>query len=136
MSENDVYYKYLASLRVFGKKVNLEEISEKLGIKPTETHRRGERLGKTSKMMYPNDIWILDAPVPRESDLEKHLLWLKKKLLPHKKYIWELKKKYHVDFFCGYRSNNDQGGFSLSPKCLELFVELGIQLEFSIIITF
>lgn len=134
MSENVIYHNYYASFRIFGGKVNFEEISNMLGIKPTHTHRKGEEANKISKRTYPDDMWMLDAAVSEETDLEKHLLWLKKKLLPHKKYILRLKKKNTVDIYCSYRSDSDQGGFSLSPKSLELFVELDILFEFSIII--
>lgn len=126
------YYAYSATFRIFGQNVDFQNINETLRLSPTHMHLKGEKRTEKSKP-YSCDMWYLEADVAEERDLEKHILWLKKKLLPHKKFIVDLKKKYNVDIFFGYRSNSDQGGFSIPPKCLELFIELDIPFGFSIL---
>lgn len=40
-----------------------------------------------------------------------------------------------MDVFCGYRSSSGTAGFEVSPKSLEMFVELDIPFGVSVIVT-
>ena len=44
--EEALYFAYDACVRIFGERLNMEEISAALKLQPTKTHRKGER-GKT-----------------------------------------------------------------------------------------
>ena len=48
--------------------------------------------------------------------------------------LLELKEKYTVDVFLGYRSNCDHAGIEIPYTCLEMFTELKIPFAISIIV--
>lgn len=54
---------------------------------------------------------------------------------PHVTFLKDLKRRYHVDVFCGYRSNSGTAGFEVDHICLDLFVQLEIPFGVSVIIT-
>lgn len=122
-----------ATLRIFGTIESLAEITNTLGLQPTDIHRKGEKRSARAQP-YEHDMWRLRAPLPREEPLEKHLLWLKEMLSPQREYLRQLAQSYTVDVFCGYLTDSDQGGFDLSPDALSLFSDLGIRMCVSIII--
>lgn len=122
-----------ATLRIFGNIDNPHEITNTLSLQPTHVHRKGEKRSACAEP-YEHDMWMLTASLPREEPLEKHLLWLKEQLSPHREYLRNLARSYTVDIFCGYRTDSDQGGFDVSADALSLFTDLGIRLCVSIII--
>ena len=142
MMENDCSYsgqmqgleiRVSATLRIFGIIKDISEIARTLNIDPTHVHRNGDIRSAGAKA-YEHDMWSLTAPVPREEPLERHLLWLKEHLSPHRAYIRNLADSCTVDIFCGYRTDSDQGGFELSPDALSVFSDLGIRMCVSVII--
>jgi len=58
-----------------------------------------------------------------------HLKWLLDSLEPKRDVIRELSRKYRIDFFCGFASMNQQGGFTLDSVTLARLAELGVPLE-------
>lgn len=79
-------------------------------------------------------MWLYKTPVPEEEPLDVHIRSLWDKLKPHKEYLLSLKKHLKVDVFLGYRSNSDTAGFRISPESLEIFTELEVPFEVSVII--
>ncbi len=120
-----------AGIRIMGQGLELKEISKKLGLRPSHTHRAGEfdKFGAP----YPKDMWLLESPLGKRKHLDAHLKWLVQQLKPSLSYLKTLKRKYRIDVFCAYTGNGD-GGLSLSPTALSIFTELGIKLELSIIL--
>lgn len=74
----------------------------------------------------------MTAPVIRARPLEDHLDWLRSRLMPRGNVLRDIKTALSVDLFCEYRSNHNQGGFSLPPEALPWVVELGIGLEVAV----
>ena len=60
--EDDTYFAFSASLRIFGDIPNLEEITSLLGVEPTYRHQKGYRRSPRSQPM-PHDMWIFEVPV-------------------------------------------------------------------------
>jgi hypothetical protein len=56
------YFAYSATLRIFGNIPDLDDITQRLGISPTRTHRRGELL-KPDSPPWKDDLWSFTAPV-------------------------------------------------------------------------
>ena len=127
-----LYFKYDACVRIFGERLNMEEISAALKLQPTQTHREGERQGKMRP--YEQDLWLFQPPIEEAEPLHRHIdaLWLA--LKPHKRYLLELKKSFTVDVFLGYRSNCNHAGIEVPHSSLEMFVELEIPFGLSIIV--
>jgi len=127
------FFAYSASLRVFGAIPDLDAISAALDLRPTRTHRKGDR-GRLSAP-YETDMWSYGAPVEESEPLHKHIDALWAKLKPHKHYLLELKEHATLDVFLGYRSDCDSAGIEVPYTSLELFMELQIPFGLSIIVT-
>ena len=102
--------------RIFGDIPNLGEISARLGLKPTNTHRKGCNSPTPRHSGFRSSMWAYDPPVEKSEPLEKHINALWEKLEPHKQYLLELKKSLSVDVFLGYRSNCDHAGIQVRER--------------------
>lgn len=133
VEDDELYYHFSATLRIFGVIEDLDEISSKLNLQPTWVHKRGEPINR--RLSRPHDMWSYEAPVPEDRPLDVHIQTLWSHIRAHKEYLLKLKEKLTVDVFCGYRSNSCTAGFEVSHKSLELFTELEIPFGVSVIIT-
>ena len=131
--DEETYFAYCASLRIFGVLGDLEDITRRLGVAPTNSHRRGERRRPNSPP-HQHDMWAYQAPVPEAEPLDVHIDRLWQTFREHKTYLLELKKTVTVDVFLGYRSNCDHAGLEVPCTSLEMFIELQIPFGVSIII--
>jgi Domain of unknown function (DUF4279) len=121
------FFRFSATLRISGDGLDFEGISRALGLTPTHTHQKGER--------RKHDMWSYTAPVAREQPLEVHIMALWGAVRPHIPYLRDLKRKFQVDVFCGYRSNSGTAGFQVGHRCLGLFSELEVPFGVSVIIS-
>jgi hypothetical protein len=127
-----LYFSYDACVRIFGERLNLEEISAALMLQPTRTHRKGDRW--RGMRPFEQDMWLFQPPMEESEPLHRHIdaLWLA--LKPHKQCLLELKKSCTVDVFLGYRSSCDHAGVEVPCSSLEMFSELEIPFGLSIIV--
>jgi Domain of unknown function (DUF4279) len=130
--DEPVFRRFRASLRISGDGLGMDEISRTLGLTPTHTHRKGEPHGNGSRSQ---SIWIFEPAIDRTRPLDEHIMALWNAIRPHIPYLRELKQKFHVDIFCGYRSNSDNAGFEVDYRCLGSFAELEIPFGVSVIIS-
>jgi len=121
------FFRFKVTLRIFGDGLDFDEISRTLGLTPTHTHQRGER--------RKHDMWSYFPPVAREQPLEDHIMALWNAVRPNIPYLRELKRKFQVDIFCGYRSNCGTAGFQVGHRCLGLFSELEVPFGVSVVIS-
>jgi hypothetical protein len=127
------YFCFSATLRIHGEDLPFEEISQRLGVQPTHSHRKGEQRGPRSPA-YRDDAWHFQPSLAETEPLERHIEALWQVVRPAVDYLKALKQRYKVDVFCGYRSNCDHAGFEVSHKCLELFVALEVPFGVSVIV--
>jgi hypothetical protein len=131
--EEDPYFHFNATLRIFGEDLDLDAITERIRVQPSHVHRKGERRGPRSPA-YKHDMWSLEAPLPQETALEEHIYWLYRTFEPQFAYLKELKQSAQVDIFCGYRSNSATSGFEVDYRALQLFLDLEVPFSVSVII--
>jgi len=131
--DEENYFHFSATLRIHGDGVPFEEINERLGVKPTHLHHKGERPGPGSPG-YPDDAWHFKPSLPATEPLERHIEALWQVVRPELEYLKFLKERFKIDVFCGYRSNCDMAGFEVSHACLEMFIALEIPFGVSVII--
>lgn len=129
-----IYFAYSATLRIHGDDLPLDEITNRLKVQPTRTHRKGGRPKPTAQTVYRDDAWHFQPPLPETEPLERHIDALWSVVKPHVSYLKSLKEQYKVDVFCGYRSNCDHVGIQVPHTCLELFTALEVPLGVSLII--
>lgn len=132
--DEDTYFAYSATLRIFGDIPNMDEISATLGLQPTDSHRKGEKRNRRAAA-YRDDMWSYSPPVDKFEPLHRHIDAMWAQLRPHKRYLLKLKRTVNVDVFLGYRSNCDTAGIEVPHVSLEMFSELKIPFGVSIIIT-
>jgi hypothetical protein len=125
------YYLNMATLRIHGVDLPLDEITQRLGVPPTHRHRRGERRTPASSA-FDDDAWHLASPLPRERKMTDHLRELWNMVEPSADYIKSLDAR--VDVFCGYRSNNGTGGYQVEPDALAMFSVLNVPFGVSVIV--
>ncbi len=133
MTTESYFFNYSATIRISGETINFEEISNTLQITPNHTHRKGDKspLGT----FYDSDMWLYDVELPREVDLDQQLKVLWTKLEPYKDFLLTLKKNLKVDIFCSYRSNSSTAGFSVTYSALQIFRELQVDFDVSVIVS-
>jgi Domain of unknown function (DUF4279) len=125
--------KYYALLRLSSEGgLDFERIGQTLGLSPTTTCRRGERRGPRSPASRA-DVWMYQ-PLPDAEPLDKQLDALQLALRPHVTFLRGLKEHASVRVMLGYSSNVDHGGFVLPPRCLEIFRDLEVDFEVSIVV--
>ncbi|MBO0699708.1 MAG: DUF4279 domain-containing protein [Zavarzinella sp.] len=133
-SDEAVCFRYSASLRIFGAIPSLEEISTRLGLIPTHSHRRGERRGSNTAP-YKHDMWMYGPTVAETEQLHVHIDALWSAIRPHRDYLLELKKQLTVDVFLSYGSNCCSAGVEIPAASLEVFTQLQIPFGLSIVVT-
>ena len=79
-------------------------------------------------------MWSYTPVLDKSEPLEKHIDLLWEKLRPHKEYLLGLKDLVTVGIFLGYRSNCDHCGVEVPHTSLEMFTELKVPFELSIIV--
>ncbi|MGH9352949.1 MAG: DUF4279 domain-containing protein [Terriglobia bacterium] len=121
----------LASVRIFGVDLDLDSISNHLGIQPSESHRKGD-LSLPSRS-YSEDMWRIDSPHPKTETLEVHLSWLGQVLVPRYDFIRRLRENHEVSSYCGISVDGDNCRFQISPESLRMFVDLGIAMNLTVI---
>ena len=131
--DEPVYFAFSASLRIFGDGVDIDEITKTLGLTPTHSHRKGEQRSSRSAP-WPHDLWSYQPPIDEARPLHEHITALWDAVRPHIPYLRGLKQEFHVDIFCGYRSNSGTAGFAVDHRCLGLFAELEVPFGVSVII--
>jgi hypothetical protein len=132
--DEENYFAYSASLRIFGDQLDFAEIQQHLGLTPTTLYRKGDRRGPRSPG-YKQDMWSYKPDVPEERALAEHITALWRDIKHAEEYLRWLKQIAAVDVFLGYRSNVDHAGVEVPHTCLEMFTALEIPFGLSIIIT-
>jgi hypothetical protein len=131
--DEENYFSYSASLRIFGNIGDLNDITNNLGCEPTSFYCKGDRKGPDSPP-FKHDMWSYTAPIDEKEPFERHIDGLWRKLKPHKAYLLLLKKSLSVDVFLGYRTNCETAGIMVPYKSLEMFNALKIPFGISIIV--
>jgi len=109
-------------------------VTDKLGIVPSSSHKAGERLSPRSTG-FKHGQWSLTSPLPRDSQLESHLVWLLERLSPVSPAVREIlgtDERLRARFFCGLwlKDWNEMLGFA--PKTLQAIADLNADLDLDI----
>ena len=125
-------HNYTVALRIWadGEVLDLEGITNNLGITPTDTRRLGEY--RSSSSVWTQSMWGYSADPSNEpknwDSLEEGLSALLNIFMPLKKKIDEYAKKCHVNLWCGHFTSSFDGGPTLSPEILKKLGDFGVEL--------
>ena len=130
---SEEYRRYSASIRIKNAPNLHDDISKRLT--PSHVHRKGDQRYKENT--WDNDIWIMKSPLPDETELVEHILWIWEQVKPHVSYFARLKNSgVDIDLFCKFTTDSDQDGFSIDSRVYEFLYQLQIDIECSIITLF
>jgi hypothetical protein len=78
---------YSATLRISGVPQLHQQISEQLGVPPTQEYLKGQSMEDKFPHMrgkvFTQDVWLLASPLNEGESLSHHVEWLGKLLTPH-----------------------------------------------------
>jgi hypothetical protein len=89
---------------------------------------KGERFSSSHRAVRRTSFWLLECPLSKRLPLEEHLKWLLNLLEAKHELIISISDKWRVEFFCGFSSENGQGGVTFDPGLLRRLAHLGIPL--------
>ena len=132
MSDNLRLASVFATLRLYHDSLDPDEITQRLGINPTDSHRRGELHGPRAQA-WKQTLWSLtsqDQPIPR--DLEPHIAWVLDKIEPARAQLTMLMEAgVEANMFC-FLSCYGMGGPTLSPNVMGRLAALQLPLGLDI----
>lgn len=123
-----------ATLRIFGDQLDLDAISRRLRLLPTNTHRKGEQRSPKARP-YEHDMWSYRPALSEEQPLDAHIDALWADIKQAADYLRARTHIATVDVFLGYRSNSDHSGVTVPSRSLAMFITRDIPFGLSIIIT-
>jgi hypothetical protein len=132
-TDEEPSFRYSATLRIFGEKLDFEDITAHLGMPPSRIHRKGERKGERSPK-YKHDYWAYSPSIERERELHEHINALWTDIKHAKDYLLSLKKLAKVDVFLTYSTNVAMAGIEVPYTSLEMYNELEIPFGISIMV--
>jgi hypothetical protein len=119
----------VAALRIFGDKLEPDEISRLLCGIPTDSFRKGEiKKSKRRDIVRKSGAWILDATDFEPENLDAQVDEILGKLTQDLSVWTSLSKEYWIDLFCGFWMKESDSGVDISAKTLKALGERGIKL--------
>ena len=123
---------FQVALRLQGDNLPMDEVENRLGLKPSSTGRKGEHIGNDpQRAKYPTNIWVWtvtkNSSVPLDQQIEEMLEVLE----PKRDTLMEVLALPDVEgeLFLGFSSSNGQGGAYFSPSLLSRVVESRLALN-------
>ena len=124
----------IVSLRIMGKELDPDEITELFQCVPTQTHRRGEKRNTKGKVIktWKKGLWSLQSGEIDSSPLEYKINTLLSKITDDIE-IWnKVTQNFEADLFCGIFLGSFNEGFELSPDILRKISDRGLKIGFDI----
>jgi len=122
-------HSYHVEVRIVGENLDLDDISSRLNLRPTQTRKKGEHKSDTST--WTKDMWSLEVLPPTGNawdSLEMALRALLGKIASHRDVIQSLGGAEGIVIWCGHFASSFNGGPSLSPDLLGMLGNFGAQL--------
>jgi hypothetical protein len=113
-----------------------QEISDRLGLRPTRTHTKGQPKGFRQEdgsispsIVWNDSAWFLQSPLGRDRNLAEPIQWLLDAIEPRTDAIKAIRPECSlIRLFCGFASHPGQGGFTLDPHTMGRISKLGLDL--------
>lgn len=132
-NESDIRMKthFAATLFIKGDGLDLDEVSQKLGLTPTSISRKGERYGH-AQTLCDFDGWFYSPKAGDAQSLDEHIMILWNAIRPHIGYLRDLKQRFDVSISIHIKTGSLCFGkeyatnFEIDHCCVKLFAELEI----------
>ena len=120
---------YTVALRIQSRELIPSQITQELGMSPTQTRAVGSRRGEDK--VWDKGLWELEVFPPNGSrwhSLELGVSSLLEILLPHKQALQEQGQRHEVFVWCGHFTSSFDGGPFLSAGMLKTLGDFGLSL--------
>lgn len=125
-----------ATLRIFPKRMDPDEVTRMLGVEPTRW-QRARPLGTDAdgRRGASVSVWYLESTGCVSSrDSRRHVDWILDQVFPQSAAIGTLVRMgCHIDLCCVWRSSGEAGGPTISPEQMHRLAALGIELWFDVL---
>ncbi len=122
-----------ASLRVFGDRLEPEEVSALLGCEPTCFHRKGDKVTTANlSLIEPTGAWILESPLDDRSEIEDHVEALLAAVTNDSDEWASLTSRFSASILCRVAFERRDGGFEVSPRLAHSLAERGLVIAFEV----
>lgn len=121
------------TLRIYYDKITPNELTQFLGLKPTETQTKGQQNNLRKNKLIEMNAWFLSSENIDSKDSRRHIDYLLDILLPVKSKLKSLiEDGGNIDLCCYWKSKTGQGGPTLSQQQFFKLSDLGFDLWFDI----
>lgn len=120
-----------ATLRLFGKDLDHDEVTRLLGCEPTETHRRGDPVTKDGRGSRKNNSWRLSSHLPETAGINEHVRAILARVTQDLD-AWKSLARFAPNIFVGVFLTGFNQGDILTPATSALLGERGIELQLDI----
>jgi hypothetical protein len=121
-----------------GLELDPEEVTKKVGITPTKTFLKGDRIHSKGSRAHPVSGWQLRSKLDQSSDLEDHIQSVLDQLKVSWQPLLELCSQYDTAINCvmyHYTSDSDPGsGIHFDQAVLDQIHQLNAELDFDLYI--
>ena len=122
-----------ASLRIFGDRLEPEEVSALLGCEPTCFHRRGDKVSTANlSLIEPTGAWILESPLDDRSEIEEHVEALLTAVTNDCDEWASLTSRFSASILCRVAFERREGGLEVSPRLACSLAERGLVIAFEV----
>jgi hypothetical protein len=118
-----------AALRIFSEKLEVDEISALIGLKPTGFYTKGDPISARRPEPRHSNAWFLKSEIAEDLGLDVHLGWLVDLIESKVVALRTLRQTCKVDLFCGFSSTHGQGGTVLDKDLLVRLSALSLDLK-------
>jgi hypothetical protein len=121
-------------LRIMHEALDPDEVTQLLGVSPTEIQRAGEpRSPKTDKVHKCSGWFLSTEGILMSLDARHHFDWILERVGDKQsEFSALLERGYLLDVCCRWDSKSGQGGPTLSPPHMLGFARLGVDLWFDL----
>jgi len=122
-------------LRICGHGLNLQEITNQLGMTPVNARKKGEIFIDEKYGMrvtvFQEDFWLGGYKPRQNSKLEDEIEYFAMKLKPSATYLKALAEKHDVRFWVSLHLEEIQANVHISPATINALSEMGAKLDCS-----
>lgn len=121
-----------ATLRIYGDQLEPDELSRRLGLKPSESQTKGRPTEQQGLASVGG--WFLSSKRQIESrDVQRHLGWILDQISDREPVLKELQAQgFEMDVFCFWVSAHGHGGPELSHEIMQRPSSLRLKIGFDV----
>lgn len=125
--------KYHASIRIFSEQLTIDKLVELIGINCDQKKEIGQPRGKGVKVVFKENIWILNSQVDSNKTLDLHIENLLLRIEAQQENIKKLKNQ--CDVICQCVVEGDENPIlNFSQKCIKGLEQIGAELDIDLYI--